>query len=127
MSSKAKIQRPVSFLERQRWSTLKLPTQGSKEEARGDVQRSLEYEVTGTSSAQARKDKHIQGIPWDRLNITRESYGRTRLEQYINYENIPLSGDAVDKKCKEKQKGGNYYEFFHNTKLVKATILHFQL
>ena len=53
--------------------------------------------VTDTSSAQARKGKDIQGIPWDRLNITRESYRRTRLEQYRNYENISLSGDAVDK------------------------------
>ncbi|PWA62145.1 WD40/YVTN repeat-like-containing domain-containing protein [Artemisia annua] len=56
----------------------------------------------------------------------RESYGRTRLARYINYENIPLSGDAVNKKCKQKSKGGNYYEFFHNTKSVKPTILHFQ-
>jgi len=53
--------------------------------------------VTDTSSAQARTGKDIQGIPWERLNITRESYRRTRLEQYRNYENIPLSGDAVDK------------------------------
>lgn len=53
--------------------------------------------VTDTSSAQARRGKDIQGIPWDRLNITRESYRLTRLEQYRNYENIPLSGDAVDK------------------------------
>nr|KAJ0199860.1 hypothetical protein LSAT_V11C600320220 [Lactuca sativa] len=79
--------------------------------------------VTDTSSAQARRGKDIQGIPWERLNITRESYRQTRLEQYRNYENIPLSGDAVDK----KQKGGNYYEFFHNTRIVKPTILHFQL
>ncbi|GJR58600.1 uncharacterized WD repeat-containing protein-like protein isoform X1 [Tanacetum coccineum] len=83
--------------------------------------------VTDTSSAQARTGKDIQGIPWERLNITRESYRRTRLEQYRNYENIPLSGDAVDKKCKQKSKGGNYYEFFHNTRSVKPTILHFQL
>ena len=53
--------------------------------------------MTDTSSAQARAGKDIQGIPWERLNITRESYRRTRLEQYRNYENIPLSGDAVDK------------------------------
>jgi len=25
------------------------------------------------------------------------------------------------------QKGGNYFEFFHNTRLVKPTILHFQV
>lgn len=63
----------------------------------------IEYEqltkVTDTSSSQARKGKDIQGIPWDRLNITREKYRLTRLEQYRNYENIPSSGEAVDKVC----------------------------
>ncbi|BBG93490.1 hypothetical protein Prudu_001518 [Prunus dulcis] len=83
--------------------------------------------MSDTSSAQARKGKDIQGIPWDRLNITREKYRLTRLEQYRNYENIPASGEAVDKECKQMQKGGNFYEFFHNTRLVKPTILHFQL
>ncbi|TQD80885.1 hypothetical protein C1H46_033555 [Malus baccata] len=82
--------------------------------------------VSDTSSAQARKGKDIQGIPWDRLSITKEKYRLTRLEQYRNYENIPLSGEAVDKECKQMQKGGNYYDFFHNTRLVKPTILHFQ-
>lgn len=53
--------------------------------------------VTDTSSSQARKGKDIQGIPWERLNITRDKYRLTRLEQYRNYENIPLSGEAVDK------------------------------
>ncbi|KAL4312369.1 hypothetical protein GQ457_01G023350 [Hibiscus cannabinus] len=82
--------------------------------------------VTGTSSAQARKGKDIQGIPWERLNITREKYRLTRLEQYKNYENIPASSETVIKECKHVEKGGNYYEFFHNTRLVKPTILHFQ-
>ncbi|PKA57780.1 Katanin p80 WD40 repeat-containing subunit B1 like [Apostasia shenzhenica] len=83
--------------------------------------------VTDTSSAQARRGKDIQGIPWDRLHITRQSYRRTRIEQYRNYENIPLSGEQMDKKCKQMEKGGNYYEFWYNTSLVKPTILHFQL
>ncbi|KAJ0092691.1 hypothetical protein Patl1_26208 [Pistacia atlantica] len=83
--------------------------------------------VTDTSAAQARRGKDIQGIPWDSLNITRESYRLTRLQQYKNYENVPSSGEAVDKECKQTQKSGNYYEFFHNTRLVKPTILHFQL
>ncbi|KAK8681251.1 hypothetical protein V6N13_053657 [Hibiscus sabdariffa] len=83
--------------------------------------------VTDTSSAQARKGKDIQGIPWERLNITRKKYRLTRLEQYKNYENIPASSDAVDKECKQVEKGGKHYEFFHNTRLVKPTILHFQL
>jgi len=53
--------------------------------------------ATDTSSGQARNGQDIQGIPWERLNITREKYRLTRLEQYKNYENIPLSGEAVDK------------------------------
>nr|GMD59989.1 uncharacterized WD repeat-containing protein C2A9.03-like [Ipomoea batatas] len=53
--------------------------------------------VTDTSAAQAREGKDVQGIPWDRLNITRQSIRVTRLEQYRNYENIPLSGESVDK------------------------------
>jgi len=55
--------------------------------------------VTDTSAAQARKGKDIQGIPWDRLSITREKYRMTRLEQYRNYENVPSSGESMDKVC----------------------------
>ncbi|CAK7348903.1 unnamed protein product [Dovyalis caffra] len=83
--------------------------------------------ATDTSSGQARNGQDIQGIPWERLNITREKYRLTRLEQYKNYENIPSSGEAVDKECKQMEKGGCYYEFFHNTRSVKPTILHFQV
>lgn len=54
---------------------------------------------TDTSAAQARKGKDIQGIPWDTLNITRDNYRVTRLEQYRNYENVPLSGESIDKVC----------------------------
>ncbi|KAF9615486.1 hypothetical protein IFM89_023855 [Coptis chinensis] len=53
--------------------------------------------VTDTSAAQARRGKDIQGIPWERLNITREKYRQTRIEQYKNYENVPSSGEVVDK------------------------------
>ncbi|XP_077227247.1 putative WD repeat-containing protein C2A9.03 isoform X2 [Tasmannia lanceolata] len=98
---------------------------------RGEAEHDDDYDiltrVTDTSSAQARRGKDIQGIPWDRLNITRENYRQTRLEQYKNYENIPSSGEIIDKECKQMEKGGNYYEFRHNTRLVTPTILHFQL
>lgn len=53
--------------------------------------------VTDTSAVQARRGKDIQGIPWERLNISREKYRLTRLEQYKNYENIPASGENTDK------------------------------
>ncbi|GJX65306.1 uncharacterized WD repeat-containing protein-like protein isoform X2, partial [Tanacetum coccineum] len=61
------------------------------------------YDMVGdTSSAKARVGKDIQGIPWERLNITREGSRRTRLEQYLNYENIPLSREAVVKEYNTK-------------------------
>ncbi|KAK4776440.1 hypothetical protein SAY86_005128 [Trapa natans] len=91
-----------------------------------------EYEVltkvTDTSAAQARGGKDVQGIPWERLNITREKYRLTRLEHYKNYESIPASGPPTsDKEYKQVEKGANYYEFFYNSRVVKPTILHFQL
>ncbi|XP_076917439.1 putative WD repeat-containing protein C2A9.03 [Bidens hawaiensis] len=99
------------------------------EEENDDDNQNIEVHdtMTDTTAAQARTGKDIQGIPWKRLNITRDNYRRTRLEQYRNYENVPLSGDEVDKICKQKPKGGSYYEFFHNTRAVRPTILHFQL
>ncbi|KAI0496989.1 hypothetical protein KFK09_023315 [Dendrobium nobile] len=83
--------------------------------------------ITDTSSIQARKGKDIQGIPWDRLSITRAKYRQTRLEQYKNYENVTNSGDASAKGCKPTEKGRIYYEFWRNTRSAKSTILHFQL
>lgn len=53
--------------------------------------------ITDTSAADARKGKDIQGIPWERLSISREKYRQTRLEQYKNYENIPYSGEGSEK------------------------------
>lgn len=50
-----------------------------------------------TTAAQAREGRDIQGIPWERLSITREKYRQTRLEQYKNYENIPHSGEGSEK------------------------------
>ncbi|KAK6934690.1 WD40 repeat [Dillenia turbinata] len=83
--------------------------------------------VVDTSSAEARGGQDIQGIPWDRLSITREKYRQTRLEQYKNYENIPQSGEGSEKECKITKKGAMYYEFRRNSRSVKSTILHFQL
>ncbi|KAE8706580.1 Actin-related protein 8 [Hibiscus syriacus] len=53
--------------------------------------------ISDTSAAQARRGKDIQGIPWDRLSITREKYRQTRIEQYKNYENISNSGERSGK------------------------------
>ncbi|EPS61037.1 hypothetical protein M569_13762, partial [Genlisea aurea] len=80
-----------------------------------------------TTASQAREGKDIQGIPWLRLSITREKYRQSRLEQYKNYENIPNSGDGLEKECQSTEKGQSYYEFRRNSRSVKSTILHFQL
>ena len=56
-------------------------------------------DIPGTSSADARKGKDMQGIVWERLAVTREKYRQTRLEQYKNYENVPNSGEEAMKVC----------------------------
>ncbi|KAM0863452.1 hypothetical protein ACQ4PT_044585 [Festuca glaucescens] len=53
--------------------------------------------IPDTSAVDATKGKEIQGIPWEKLAITREKYRQARIEQYKNYENIPNSGEAAAK------------------------------
>ncbi|CAI9088112.1 OLC1v1022357C2 [Oldenlandia corymbosa var. corymbosa] len=87
----------------------------------------LNNRMQDTSAAQAREGRDIQGIPWERLSITRDKYRQTRLQQYKNYENIPQSGEGLEKECKSTDKGAIHYEFRRNSRSVKSTILHFQL
>ncbi|KAL0392332.1 UNVERIFIED_CONTAM: putative WD repeat-containing protein C2A9.03 [Sesamum radiatum] len=82
---------------------------------------------TDTSALEVRNGKDIQGIPWERLNFTREKYRESRLKQYKNYENLSTSREDLEKECKEVEKGHNFYDFQFNTRLVKSTIVHFQL
>ncbi|KAG6384039.1 hypothetical protein SASPL_156167 [Salvia splendens] len=100
---------------------------GDTESEDEDEHDNLDNKITDTSAAEARRGKDIQGIPWERLSITREKYRQTRLEQYKNYENVLHSGEESEKECKVTRKGGAYYEFWQNTRSVKSTILHFQL
>ncbi|RYR47609.1 hypothetical protein Ahy_A07g033552 isoform C [Arachis hypogaea] len=81
---------------------------------------------TDTSASEARKGKDIQGIPWEKLNYSRQKYRETRLKQYKNYENLSHSREDLDKECLEVQKGKAFYDFQFNTRLVKSTIIHFQ-
>ncbi|KAG8365201.1 hypothetical protein BUALT_Bualt18G0079700 [Buddleja alternifolia] len=48
----------------------------------------LDSRMQDTTAAQVRNGRDIQGIPWERLEIMREKYRQTRLEQYNNYENV---------------------------------------
>ncbi|PON61593.1 Guanine nucleotide-binding protein, beta subunit [Parasponia andersonii] len=82
---------------------------------------------TDTSAMEARNGKDIQGIPWERLNFTRDKYRETRLKQYKNYESVTRSPEELEMPCLEVEKGKNFYDFHFNTRLVKSTIVHFQL
>ncbi|XWS25265.1 hypothetical protein CRYUN_Cryun27aG0054400 [Craigia yunnanensis] len=82
---------------------------------------------TDTSAVEARNGKDIQGIPWERLNFTRDKYRETRLRQYKNYENLYGSREEMEKECLQVEKGKAFYDFQFNTRLVKSTIVHFQL
>ncbi|XAR48572.1 hypothetical protein NMG60_11031438 [Bertholletia excelsa] len=82
---------------------------------------------TDTSAIEARKGKDIQGIPWERLNFTRDKYRETRLKQYKNYESLSHSREELEKECKEVEKSHSFYDFQFNTRLVQSTIVHFQL
>ncbi|XVF39492.1 hypothetical protein PTKIN_Ptkin01aG0038800 [Pterospermum kingtungense] len=82
---------------------------------------------TDTSAMEARNGKDIQGIPWERLNFTRDRYREARLRQYKNYENLSGSREDIEKECLQVEKGKTFYDFQFNTRLVKSTIVHFQL
>ena len=43
-----------------------------------------------TSARQAARGRDIQGIPWERLQWTREKYRTLRLQQYKNYQNLSV-------------------------------------
>ncbi|KAK9269853.1 hypothetical protein L1049_025426 [Liquidambar formosana] len=81
---------------------------------------------TDTTAMEARNGRDIQGIPWERLNYTRDKYRETRLMQYKNYENLSRSHQDLEKECKQVEKGSTFYDFQYNTRLVKSTIVHFQ-
>ncbi|XP_057818308.1 uncharacterized WD repeat-containing protein C2A9.03 [Cryptomeria japonica] len=80
-----------------------------------------------TTAMQARNGRDIQGIPWERLQFTREKYRETRLKQYKNYENLHLPHDELDKECQSVRKDGKFFEFHYNARSVKSTFVHFQL
>lgn len=52
---------------------------------------------TDTSALEARNGKDIQGIPWERLNFTRDKYREARLKQYKNYESLAHPRQDLEK------------------------------
>ncbi|CAI0446106.1 unnamed protein product [Linum tenue] len=64
-----------------------------------DFEDDLEFNKssTDTTAVEFRNGKDIQGIPWERLNYTRDKYRETRLKQYKNYENLSPSQEQINK------------------------------
>lgn len=50
-----------------------------------------------TSAVEYRQGKDMQGIPWERLNYTRDQYRQMRLKQYKNYESLNRPRDGLHK------------------------------
>jgi hypothetical protein len=83
-----------------------------------------------TTAAQAVAGRDIQGIPWDRLQFTREQYREKRVAEYKNYANLEFSLAELDAAClplAECPKRAPYFEFAHNTRAVRSNFVHFQL
>ncbi|KAJ1291968.1 hypothetical protein BS78_02G357200 [Paspalum vaginatum] len=94
--------------------------------AGGDTPRT-DKQKYDTSAADYRNGKDMQGIPWERLHYSRDNYRRMRLKEYKNYESLSRSHELLDSECKHVERQSTFYDFRFNTRLVKSTIVHFQL
>ena len=83
-----------------------------------------------TTAAAATAGRDIQGIPWDRLQFTREQYREKRVQEYKNYANLEFSPSELDAVCQPLTpcpSHSPYFEFAHNTRAVRSNFVHFQL
>jgi hypothetical protein len=49
-----------------------------------------------TSASDYKEGKDIQGIPWERLNYSRDQYREMRLKEYKNYQNLTRSHNGLE-------------------------------
>ncbi|XP_062029127.1 uncharacterized protein LOC133745149 isoform X2 [Rosa rugosa] len=99
------------------------------EELRRKISDTHQIEISlksDTSALEGRNGIDIQGIPWERLNFTRDKYREARLKQYKNYESLGRPRQDLEKECLQVEKVKSFYDFNYNTRLVKSTIVHFQ-
>lgn len=86
-----------------------------------------------TTAAQVVRGKDPQGIPWGRLQFTREQYRQQRLATYRNYTNLigeedgPKVRAEICQGYRQPAKGGRAFAFVRNWRSVPSTIVHFQL
>jgi len=106
------------------------PFHGNGERVVDDsVAEGEEWSLSDTNACQARNGRDIQGIQWDRLHFTRESYRKQRLADYKNWENLEPLREAgkLYRKCTSLDRSAKFYSFHYNATRVKSTIVHFQL
>ena len=53
-------------------------------------------QMDDTSASDYKKGKDIQGIPWERLNYSRDQYRKMRLKEYKNYQNLTRSRSGLE-------------------------------
>jgi len=80
-----------------------------------------------TSALDYKEGKDIQGIPWERLNYSRDQYRKMRLKEYKNYQNLTRSRSGLEQECKQVERKDTFYDFQSSTRAVKSTIVHFQV
>mmetsp|Transcript_9875 Transcript_9875/g.25381 ORF Transcript_9875/g.25381 Transcript_9875/m.25381 type:complete len:661 (-) Transcript_9875:603-2585(-) len=115
-----------------------------------------EEEEVDTTAEQAAQGRDVQGIPWERLQFSRDHYRKTRIISYRNYVNVvpedpvefrleyrpellklctPVAYDVgngiggEDGCCSRKGRASRpaYFNFVRNSRAVHTNIVHFQL
>ncbi|KAK6938173.1 WD40 repeat [Dillenia turbinata] len=104
----------MSEFEEDPFSESETPRNGADSDFEDDFD--MRKPKTDTSAVEVRNGKDIQGIPWERLNYTRDKYRETRLRQYKNYESLSRSREDLDKLLKAE-----YGTFFDDDGLEKGS------
>ena len=53
-------------------------------------------QMDNTSALDYKEGKDMQGIPWERLNYTRDQYRQMRLKEYKSYKNLTRSRSGLE-------------------------------
>ncbi|KAK9904808.1 hypothetical protein WJX75_002913 [Coccomyxa subellipsoidea] len=114
--------------------------EGPGPESRSDSETDADADFEGfvvdddgltTSKEHVEQGSDPQNIPWDRLQVSRQRYRETRLEQYHNYVNlrevVEQNQERLQKEKTDVVKDGSYYGFHQNLQSVRSDIAHFQL
>ncbi|ONL98569.1 uncharacterized protein [Zea mays] len=91
-------------------------------------QQQQQQQMGDISASDYKEGEDMQGIPWERLNYTRDQYRRMRLKEYKSYQNLTRSHSGLQQQeRKQVERKDTFYDFHLNTRAVKSTIVHFQL